>query len=63
MSEENSRRNFLKTVFVASGGIAALFTKVTFDTSDGVKIGNKTIRVGISEAYAACGTAFNCSGS
>ena len=62
MSEENSRRKFLKTALVAAGGATALFANVKFDASDGVKIGQTTIRVGMSEAHAACGVGLGCSG-
>ena len=62
MSEGKSRRKFLRNALVAAGGVTALFANVKFDTSDGVKIGKKTARVGVSEAHAACGLSYNCSG-
>ncbi len=62
MSEVKSRRKFLKSALVAAGGITALFADVKFNTSDGVKIGQKTVRVGMSEAHARCGNGWDCSG-
>lgn len=62
MTEENSRRKFLKTVLATAGGATALFANVKFDAADGVKVGQTTIRVGLSEAHAACGSAYSCSG-
>ncbi len=62
MSEGNSRREFLKTALVAAGGITALFANVKFNASDGVKIGQTIIRVGMSEAHATCGSSYTCGG-
>ena len=58
----NSRRGFLRKSLITAGATAGFLASVKFDAKDGVKIGNSTVGVGMSEAQAACGSSYNCSG-
>ncbi len=62
MTQENSRRRFLKTALMVAGGTTALFANLQFDANEGVKIGRSTVKLGMSEAHATCGSAYNCGG-
>jgi hypothetical protein len=63
MDKKKTRREFLKK----SAGITAGFTigmlgDIKFNSEDGIKIGKERVSVGMAEAHAACGSAYDCSG-
>ena len=58
----SNRRGFLKAALVTAGAAASFLGTVKFNAKDGVKIGNTTVSVGMSEAQAACSYGANCSG-
>jgi hypothetical protein len=62
MSDEKSRRRFLKTALASAGAAAGLFTTIKFDAADGIKVGRSSVKVGLSEANAVCGLGMGCSG-
>ncbi len=59
---DQSRRKFLEKVLIGAGSFATMFFGVKLDSGEGVKIGGASVKLGTSEAHAACGTAFECSG-
>lgn len=57
-----SRRGFLRTALITAGSAAGFLGAVKFDAKDGVKIGNSTVSLGMSEAHATCGAVGSCAG-
>jgi hypothetical protein len=56
------RRGFLKKALITAGSAVVFLGAVKFDSKDGVKIGNTTVSLGMSEAQAACSYGSNCGG-
>ena len=56
------RRGFLRTALISVGSTAGFLAAVKFDAKDGVKIGNSTVSLGMSEAHAACSYGADCGG-
>ena len=60
--EVSARRGFLRKSLITAGATAGFLASVKFDAKDGVKIGNSTVGLGMSEAHAMCGAVGSCSG-
>ena len=58
----SGRRQFLKSAVITAGSAAGFLGAVKFNDADGVKIGNTTVSVGMSEAHAVCSYGSSCSG-
>ncbi len=56
------RRNLLKLVLATSAFGAGLAGAVRFNDGEGIKVGALRASIGVSEAEAKCGSAYNCTG-
>ena len=62
MSDDLTRRRFLKYGLVTASTFIASSVVVSLDTKAGFLLGQNKIKVGQSEANATCGFAANCAG-
>ena len=62
MNDDLTRRRFLKYGLATAGAFVASVVAVTVDKTSGFQVGRNKVNVGMSEANAACGASFNCSG-
>ena len=62
MSDELTRRRFLKYGMATAGAFVASVVAVAVDKSAGFQVGRSKINVGMSQANAACGASMSCSG-
>ena len=62
MSDELARRRFLKYGMATASAFVASVVAVTVDKASGFQVGKSKVNVGMSQASAACGASYNCSG-
>lgn len=62
MGDEFTRRRFIKYGLATVGALAASTLVTSIDKSSGFMIGRNRLNVGMSQANATCGAAYNCSG-
>lgn len=60
--DKSNRRDFIKYGLATIGGFIASTVLIKIDQGTGFKVGAHNLDVGMSEANAACGASYNCSG-
>ena len=63
MAKKTARREFLKkTDGVTAGFAVGMLGNLKFDSAEGIRIGRPRVSFGFAEAYAECGSSYDCAG-